>query len=183
MLDKQLINDNFIENLKTVDLVFYSHDLLLEGLIQKYGGRRIDDLSASINYVFEQKYVDAFWQVENIGVQPIIVKCHYDTFGLIRNQSENVSLIERLIENQISHEIRGGTIFINQPCYATTGQMEFPNPNNLFSKLNWNITGIDCYSDILFLYHLNLISVTSIQIKLNDLSLEQVHENIKKYLK
>lgn len=183
MLDKQLINPEFIETLKCIDLVFYSHDLLLEGLIQKYGGRRIDDFSASINYFYEQKYVDTFWPEKNIGIHPIIIKCHYDTFGLIRNQSENIPLIEKLIEHEISHEIREGTIFINRPCYATTGQMEFPNPNNFFSKLDWNITGIDRYSDKLFLYYLNLMSLVSIELKLEDLSMEKLQETMKKYSK
>jgi hypothetical protein len=182
MLDKQSINPEFIETLKTIDLVFYSHDLLLEGLIQKYGGRRIDDLSASINYFYEQKYVDTFWPEKNIGIHPIIIKCHYDTFGLIRNQSENIPLIEKLIEHEISHEIREGTIFINRPCYATTGQMEFANPNNIFSELPWNITGIDLFDYDFFLYNLNLFSYISIQVKLEDLSMKKLQETIKKYL-
>lgn len=183
MLEKASLNTNFIETLKTVDLVFYSHDLLLESLIQKYGGRRIDDLSASINFQYEQKYVDSFWPSIDFGIQPIIIKCHYDTFGLIRNQSENIALIEKLIENEIPHEIREETIFIHKPCYATTGQMEFPNPNNIFSELQWNITGIDRYNYDLYLYFLNLMSRVSIEVKLEDLTQEKLQKNIKKSLK
>ncbi len=176
-----MIHKDFIENLKTVDLIFYSHDLLLEALIQKYGGRRIDDKSAVIIFVYDPKYVEG-WVNLNIPTEPIIIECYYDTFGLIRNSGDNFTLIERLIEEEISHEVLENTIVINQPCYGVQGKMAEPNPNNIFSKLDWNITAIDTYNDKLFLYYLNLMCQASIEIKTKDNSIQTISEEIKKTL-
>lgn len=160
-----MMNPDFIENLKTIDLIFYPSDYLLEALIQKYGGRRIDKKSAVINFVYEPKYVEG-WPHQDYGVVPIIIECWYDSFGLIRNSGHNYQLIERLIEHEISHEIRQDTIFINQPCYGITGKLA-NQTNDIFTRLSWNITGIDTYRDKLFLYHLNLMCGVNIQTIFN----------------
>ncbi len=150
-----MIHEDFIENLKTIDLVFYPSDYLLDGLIQKYGGRRIDEKSAVINFVYESKYVEG-WPHEDYSVISIIIECWYNDFGIIRNSGQNYELIERLIVNEISHEIRQDTIFINQPCYGVTAKLA-NQTKDIFTKLSWNVTGIDRYSDKLFLYYLNLM--------------------------
>lgn len=159
------MHPDFIENLKTVDLVFYPSDYLLEGLTQKYGGRRIDEKSAVINFVYESKYVEG-WPHQDYGAVPIIVECWYDNFGLIRNSGENYQLIERLIEHEISHEIREDTIFINQPCYGVVGKLA-NQTKDILTQLNWNIVGIDTYSNELFLFYLNLMCGVNVKANLN----------------
>lgn len=171
MSDKLSVNPEFIETVRMTDLVFYSHDLLLEGLIQKYGGRRIDDLSASIDFVYESKYTGEDFFDPNFGVQPIVVKCDPIVLKTFKNQSQNYEFIERLIEKKISHEIREHWILVYAPTYNVVCEMAQPNPNNIISSSPWHITGVDFYNEKPFLTAFNFINRTDIDIRLNDFSM------------
>lgn len=177
------MNNIDLETLKTKDLIFLDRKLFLDVLVEKYGGRRTSHKSAIINFIYESKYVEG-WTDLNLGVHEITLDLPLDDFAIIRNGVTDVQLVEKLIEHEVPHSVlEGDSLVINRKTFIMLAKMTKPDPQNLFSKLEWIVFNCDDFNDDLFLYLLNLSCQMNIHTKIGYETMETLQKKFENFSK